>query len=344
MPTFTEPRFLLLLLLVPPLMWWRLRQRRSALRHPGTGLFAGLPVGRGRIAHWGGAGLRAAALVALVLALSGPRWPDYRTRIPTEGIAIAMVVDVSGSMAELDFDWQGKPISRLDAVKRVFELFIAGGDRPDGERLEGRPTDLVGLVAFATRPEIPSPLTLSHSVLLETLKKQMPKEVPGTAETNISDALVLGWRLLDSAGPRRKVMILLSDGEHNVPQPRSQWTPFEAARKLADLGIRIHTIDAGGEVTTIREPGARNDTLASRAAGAQALREIAQLTRGESFQANNTQALLKVCQEIDRLERQEIKSFQYRRYFEGYPWLALTAFVLLVAVQLLEMTVWLKVP
>jgi hypothetical protein len=54
--------------------------------------------------------------------------------------------------------------------------------------------------------------------------------------------------------------------------------------------------------------------------------------------------LLAVCHDIDRLERQEIKSFQYRRYYEGYPWFGLAALVFWVGVQALEMTWWLRIP
>src|SRR4051794_34836752 len=121
---FAAPGFLLLALAVPPLWWWWLRQRRSALRHPASDLLAGLPHGRARAARWGGAALRALGLLFLAIALAGPRWPDLRTRIDTEGIAIVMAVDVSGSMAERDFDWGGEPISRLEAVKKVFRLFV----------------------------------------------------------------------------------------------------------------------------------------------------------------------------------------------------------------------------
>ena len=64
--------------------------------------------------------LRTLAFVFLAIALAGPRTPDLHTRIDAEGVAIFMLVDVSGSMATHDFDWHGDAISRLDAVKRVF--------------------------------------------------------------------------------------------------------------------------------------------------------------------------------------------------------------------------------
>src|SRR5215469_417972 len=147
---FANPYFLLLALAVPPLIWWWLRQRGGALRYPALVSLAGLPRGRSKWARYGGAALRALALLLLVVALAGPRWPDRHTRIDTEGIAIQMVVDVSGSMAESDFDWDG-PVSRLEAVKRAFRLFVAGGDA-EGTHFDGRGSDLIGLVTFATRP------------------------------------------------------------------------------------------------------------------------------------------------------------------------------------------------
>ena len=179
---FAAPAFLLLLLAAPMLLWAQFRGRRAALRHPAGRLLAALPAGRRALARWGGAALRTLAFVLLAVALAGPRTPDLRTRVEAEGVAVVMLVDVSGSMATHDFDWQGEPISRLDAVKRVFRLFVAGGAGPDAtpdggdaRPFQGRPTDSIGLVAFATRPQTACPLTLSHSVLLRLLDDEQPR-------------------------------------------------------------------------------------------------------------------------------------------------------------------------
>src|SRR4051812_19625659 len=99
-----QPAYLLLLLLLPPLAWWQLRRRRAAVPHPALALFAGLPHGRARLARHGGRALRWLALGCLIAALAGPRWPDLRTRLDTEGIAIVLLVDVSASMGERDFE------------------------------------------------------------------------------------------------------------------------------------------------------------------------------------------------------------------------------------------------
>jgi Ca-activated chloride channel family protein len=283
--------------------------------------------------------LRGLALVLLIIALAGPRWPDERTRITTDGIAIMMVVDVSGSMAEPDFDWQGERISRLDAVKKVFRLFVEGGEEGD-QKFNGRLEDLIGLVTFASRPECPCPLTLSHAVLLRLLDTEMPRQIPGESQTNITDALALGLDRLDAAGQgQRKVLILLSDGEHNESKPRSGWSLAQAGQLARALGWSIYTIDAGGVGPTTTENNA-----ASREKAVRDMSELARVTGGQYFRADNTQSLLDVCHEIDQLERQPIQSFQYRRYHEGFAWFATASFVLFVLVGVMELTLWRKIP
>jgi Ca-activated chloride channel family protein len=347
MPHFADPLFLLLALVIPPLTWWRLRQRRGALRYPSTAWLAGLPTGRSTAARWGGALLRGLALLLLVIALAGPRWPDRHTRIPTEGISIVMLLDCSGSMAEPDFEWDGQPTSRLDAVKKAFRLFVEGGDAGDGSHFDGRPADLIGLVTFATRPDSPCPLTLSHSVLLHLLDVEKPRNGPDEGTTNISDAIVLGLHRLKNAGTHRKVMVLLSDGEHNVLHPPSEWTPRQAAQIAANLHVPVYTIDAGASAGAEPDPEAVADTAAvreMREAGRHTLQEVAHITGGRYFRADDSKSLLNVCQEIDRLERTEVQSFQYRRYYEGYPWFALASLVVWLTVCGVEMTVWRRVP
>jgi Ca-activated chloride channel family protein len=339
---FANPWYLLLALLVPPFLAWWLYQGRSALRHSTTQLVAGPPTLRARLARWGGAGLRGLGLLLLVFALAGPRTPDLRTRIDTEGIAIVMVVDVSGSMGETDFDWNLERIRRIDAVKRAFRLFVAGGSAldavPEGTAatsFEGRPTDEIGLVTFAARPEKTCPLTLSHSALLRMLEASEPLSIPGESETNISDAAAVALQKLEAAKLPRKVLILLTDGEHNVVDPRSGWTPRQVASLAASLKIPIYTIDAGTDL---------DEANPTRLKAKETLSELATRTKGEAFQARDGSALLKACQAIDKLERAKIQSFQYRRYHEAYPWLALASFVVLVTALLLDGTIWRRVP
>src|ERR1700731_2669304 len=105
MVNFSNPLLLLLIPLAGLTVWRWLRRPRAALRYPDIQALAPLKEHRRDVALWTSAGLRGAVLVLIVTAMAGPRWPDRRTRITTEGIAVQMVVDNSGSMAEKDFDW-----------------------------------------------------------------------------------------------------------------------------------------------------------------------------------------------------------------------------------------------
>lgn len=335
MPTFAHPWFLLLLPIVPMLIVWELVRRRGALRYPETTILAQLPSHRAQIVRWAGATMRAAALVSLILALAGPRWPDLQTRIPTDGIAIAMVVDVSGSMNEKDFNWKDKHVTRLQAVKEVFRLFVDGGEAPSGEQLEGRGNDLVGLITYSERPEVACPLTLSHTVMLEQLRNLTAQP----EATNIGDAIAWGLDRLRKATPRRKILVLLTDGYHTIKNENA-WKPRPAAQVAANLPnpVIIYTIDAG------RESNREGESPAERKAAIKVLQDIASITGGKYFPGDDSQSMLAACQEIDRLEREEVESFQYRRYHEGYPWFGLVSFGLLVLVTLLEMTIWRRLP
>ena len=100
------------------------------------------------------------------------------------------------------------------------------------------------------------------------LDAEQPRSMTGESETNISDAVALGLARLRAAGARRKVLVLLTDGEHNVSTPRSGWSPRQAAQIAASLDVPIYTIDAGSD-----GPTAEADATASAAGpGARACR------------------------------------------------------------------------
>jgi Ca-activated chloride channel family protein len=341
---FAQPAFLLLILAVPLLLWLRLRRRGPAVRFPAAGLLAGLPSGRARVAAWGGAALRGAALLSLAVALAGPRWPDPGSRIETEGIAMVLIVDISKSMSETDFDWQGQAVSRLEAVKRVVHLFVQGGAGPsatadgaDAAEFHGRPTDLIGLITFGHRPETIYPLTLSHTALLHQLDAAEPLTTPTQSETNLSDPVAVALKRLRDAGPRRKVVVLLTDGEHNVDPTVSGWSPLQAAHVAAGLGVPLYTLDAG-------KPIGGDPSADGRADAIQSLEAMARISHGRYFRTRDTRGLLEAWQAIDRLERSDIQSFLYRRYHEAFPWFGLASFVFFASALALERTWWRRIP
>jgi Ca-activated chloride channel homolog len=289
--SFASPWVLMLLPLVGVVAWWWRRRRKPSVRYASLALVRDLPRGRAGRARWASILLRAGIVLFGLLAIAGPRYPDLKTRVPTDGIAIAFVCDVSGSMADRDFTWNPKeqPVSRLEIVKRAFALFVVGGTHA-GEPFAGRSADAITLISFAAVPRTECPLTLNHSVLTTMVNALEPKEGGLDAGTNIGDAIAEGLIRLKSARDLRKVLIVLSDGEHNASKdgPDAALTPRQAAQLAANLSITIYSIDCGGE-------------------------SKATATNEERQQRDDGRV---VMQQIDDLERRPIVSAVYRRYHE----------------------------
>lgn len=336
MPSFTDAWFLLLLPLAPLVGWWRWRRKQSALRLSDARLLGSLPAGRATHVRRLDAFIYGGTTLCLVVALAGPRLP-LPTPIKTEGVAIALVVDVSGSMYEADFEWDGKPSTRIRAAQEVFQLFVAGGQAPNGATFSGRPQDLLGLVTFATYPETMAPLTSSHGALMKLLLQEPPRR-PDEGQTNIGDSIAEALTCLESAGPLRKVVVLITDGEHNFTGPAlaPTWKPRPAAQRAKDLGVPIYAIDAGSDAATA-DPN-------SRAAARESLKEVAAITGGEYFAARDADALLRASKAIDQLERRPIEASQYRRYREIHSSFGLAAFGLAFLGGLIGATVGRRIP
>ena len=334
MPTLTYPWALVLLLLLPWLAWLHLHRSRGAWQFSDRRL---LPARLGVRASWariGGLLLRLAGLLLAVLALTGPRWPDPASRIPTHGISIAMVVDVSVSMGNEDFPSTAGRIARLDGVKKLFTLFVAGGQASADVKLAGRPNDLIALVTFATHPETACPLTLDHKTLLSIMASQKPRTAAGEGTTNPGDAIAWTLHVLRQAPTKRKVLVFLTDGEANVPEGLKT---LQAAQLAANMSVPIYAIDASPEPTTEEEVKEVGKTRAS-------MQAIAKMTDGEYFRAEDVQALVRAYESIDRIERDRILSFQYRLFHEGFVWFALVSLACWLAVIMMESTRWRVLP
>jgi Ca-activated chloride channel family protein len=328
---FAHPWVLLLLgPFVPLLTWWAVRRAAPAWRYSNLRLVAVGSAPRVRQAKWGGMLLRGLLLTLLVLALAGPRWSEEGGRPPTEGVSIAMTLDISASMGEADFDGS----SRLDAARRVFRQFIAGGELEGGDPLPGRPADLVALIAFAKTPRVASPLTLDHRLLIALLDEIEPTRVASEATTNPGDGLAQALVVLGQAPTARKVIVLLTDGEANVPEGL---TPRQAAQLAANLGIPIYLIDVSPETSDIKEQAGLH-------AARTVMQEVARMTQGRYFRATEPQALRQAWRDLDALERSLIPTYDATRYHDVTGWFVVPALVVALALALLELTAWRRSP
>lgn len=349
---FESPWAFLLLMVIPFLTWLRFfRPGRTAIRFSTIGIAARAGKSARQRLLWLPDFLRLAALVFFITALARPQSGLEQVREVNKGIAIEMVLDRSGSMgAELEY--RGGLMTRLDAVKKVFEEFVMGSS----QGLEGRPDDLIGMIIFARYPDTICPLTLAHGALPEFLKSVsivQEKEEDGTA---IGDALALAAARLETAENslkgqkglsnsykiKSKVIVLLSDGENNY----GRRTPIEAAELAAKWGIKIYAIAiVGGEtVTSIQTPFGVYKVPSMQAVDTSALKAIAEKTGGFYREAKDVSSLREIYKEIDSMEKSEIESVRFIDYKELFHWFALAGLAFLIVETILKTTLFRKTP
>lgn len=330
--TFAAPYFLLLLLLLPLLSWLRSRtERQPAFLYPSLQLVRGITGIARSHSRLFLVRLRWLALAMLVIALARPQRIDRNTRITTEGIDIAVALDLSGSMKAEDFEIDGARVNRLRIARDVLHDFILK-----------RPNDRIGLIAFAGQAYVAGPLTLDHGFLIQNLQAlQLDAIEEGTA---IGSALTACLNRLRDREAKSRIVILMTDGQNNaglVP-------PLTAADAAAALGVKVYTIGVG---THGRAPVPQTDVFGKTTyrqievdIDEQTLTAVASRTGGRYFRADDSAGLRAIYNEIDRLEKSEIDVRKFVRLEELFPWCVLCSLVLLLLETILAGTVWRRLP
>lgn len=343
-----SPLWLLLVPVVLAAGWWRFRpRRRPAAVFSSVADLKNIPCTLAQRLKRAFPSLYALGLCLVIAGLARPQLGRSESRIVGEGIAIEIVLDVSGSMEALDFQLDGDEVSRLAAVKHVIQEFVLGS-REKG--LPGRRDDLIGLVAFGGFADSKCPLTLDHGALVDILQGlEIPRPIRDhqgqvinaqslqeERATAIGDGVAVGVDRLRGASAKSKVLVLLTDGDSNagVVDPR------EAARIAAESGIRLYAIGIGrnGVVPIPQEDEFGNRVLvrAQFRVDEELLREMAKTGGGRYFHAADSEGLTQVYAEIDKLEKSDFEETKYSEYTELFRWFAGTglAFVLVVGVLL----------
>ncbi|MBI4827616.1 MAG: VWA domain-containing protein [Nitrospinae bacterium] len=311
--TLAYPWTLALLALLPLWIWWRHRRRpelRRALRYSSTVMFTRLLYYREPVAAHLPFALRLLAVAALILALARPQTGVTQVEIISEGIDIMLILDISSSMSATDLE-----PNRLEAAKAVLGKFI-----------EGRVNDRIGLVIFSAQAFTQCPLTLDYGALRAFLDRARIGLVDdGTA---IGMALAAGAARLDKSGAKSRVAVLLTDGVNN----RGAIDPLTAARVAAAAGVKVYTIGVGKEgmfyQTALHPGGAPRQVLVQTEIDETLLRQIASLTGGAYFRAEDETALLDIYRQIDKMEKTDVKTKVYTRYTDWFTWPLVAALIL----------------
>ena len=275
--------------------------------------------------------LKYGALCLMILALGRPQWGTREVTIKTEGINIILAVDLSESMAALDFKKDGKIVDRLTAAKGVIHDFIGK-----------RTGDRIGLVVFGSQAYTQMPLTRDYNTISNILDRI--KIGAAGKSTAIGDAIGISLKRLEDIKGKSNIIILLTDGRSNS----GVLSPEAAVEIAAKKGVKIYTIGIGGNGEApfrVDIPGFGQRYVYQQVdMDEAALKNIAEKTKGLYFRAEDTAGLKKIYNTIDRLEKTEAIVKTYDNYRDLYVFCLLPAFVFLGLWMLMVHTRFLRVP
>lgn len=319
--------------------WWvlpwlaRRRGRQAAVRYSNIDTLKRLKASRRIVIRRLVQGFRILTIALLVLAMARPQTGRKQTQVRTEGIDIVLVLDTSGSMQALDLD-ADRPINRrrnrLQVAKEVVEEFV-----------QGRTNDQVGVVVFGNEAFTQCPLTLDHGIVA-TFLEGIEIGMAGDA-TAIGSALGTAVKRLRDSQAESKVIILLTDGRSNA----GALSPEKAAEIAETFGIKVYTIGAGtrGKAPFVVDSlFGKQVVYESVEIDEKTLGGIAERTGGRYFRAEDTGALKSIYEEIDEMEKTEIKTSSYMEYNEQYRRFLIPALALLLLEVVLLGTRYRKLP
>lgn len=255
-------------------------------------------------------------LSALIIAMARPRtFTISQDRDDTKGVDIMLSIDVSLSMLAKDLT-----PDRITALKDIAVKFV-----------RKRPNDRIGVVAYAAEAFTKVPVTSDHQVVIDEIKNLNSAGLePGTA---IGEGLSVAVNHLIKSKAKSKVVILMTDGVSNI---QNAIPPQLAAELAKNNNIKVYSIGIGTNGYALMPTsqdifGELIFTETEVTIDENTLREIAQTTGGKYFRATSNSSLEEVYNEINQLEKSDVKVsklYNYEEYFKIFLWIALAMLVL----------------
>ena len=270
-----------------------------------------------------------ASFALIIIALARPQEGKDFNETSEQGIDIIMALDTSSSMSSLDF----QSLNRLETAKNVSADFI-----------KGRKSDRIGLVVFSGLAFTQCPLTTDKESLLSFVKNINIGDT-GVDGTAIGSAIAASINRLKDSKAKEKILILITDGNNNM----GEIEPVTASRIAANYGIKIYSVGVGSPEGAVYEVddgffGKRRVRSQEAKLNETILTEIAQNTGGKYFRASDIQSFKEIMQQIDKMEKDEIKVKKFTNYEELYQNFILAALILLCLTVILDNTYLRKLP
>ena len=223
--------------------------------------------------------------ICFLLATMRPVWLGTPVPVQNNARNIMLALDVSGSMAEEDFDLKGFPVTRLDMLKNLTHDFI-----------QTRTGDNIGLVIFGSEAYVYAPLSPDIKTLQE-LNDEIGIGIAGE-QTAIGEALALATQNSASVPAESRIVILMSDGYSNAGS-----VSVDDGLKLAqNQGIKVYTVGIGSNAKVVQDFWGAIQINPSLDLDEKTLENIAQTTGGKYFRAKSTKDLAEIYALINQLE------------------------------------------
>ncbi len=327
---FAHPVLLFLLLIVPGWLLFVLWRKPDSITYSMTSKIAELS---GNVWHlWNKVPfiLRTCCLILLIITAARPQLFNVSREIRSPGVDIMICLDTSGSMRAMDFQLDGKPVSRLTALKKVVNEFI-----------KKRQMDRIGLVIFGEEAFTQSPLTLDKGLLLDLVEK-MEIGMAGD-RTAIGSAIAIGGKRLKNLKAKSRIMILITDGRHNA----GEVSPEQAAEAIKAFDIKIYSIGVGGKGPA---PFKVKTIFGTRIVHQRVdldevtLKKVAKIGGGKYFRATDSEGLLEIYDTIDREEKTDVKVKEFFHFRELYYYFLIAAMIFLGLEICLKTTILRVIP
>lgn len=325
--TFLNPHFFWLFLTIPVAVFWHFynkNKRDASLKISSTKSFKNshspLSIIKPLLFY-----VRLLILALLILALARPRTVDVTVKQKsTRGIDIVMAIDVSGSMLAKDL----KP-NRLEALKKVASKFA-----------NDRINDRIGIVVYAGESYTKTPVTSDELIIQQAIKSIEYDDTVIQDGTGIGVGLATAVNRLRESKAKSRIIILLTDGVNNS----GTIDPRMAADIAKKYGIKVYTIGIGTNGRAMfpyaKDPsGKLLYQMMNVEIDEGLMKEIAKKTDGIYFRATSNEKLQDIYDNINKLEKTEIKEKKYTNYNELFKPLLLVACGLLLIEVILRNTI-----
>lgn len=231
------------------------------------------------------------SMVFLIFALAGFSWGVSPAEEISSGLDVALTVDVSRSMLAQDL----RP-NRLQKAVESARFFV-----------EGLPGARFSLTVFRGGAQTLVPLT-QDSPILDHFFEELDPDLLTAAGTQMEDGLKLALKTLSLPSARKKVVILISDGENKVGNP------LAVAKEAGAKGIPIFTLTLGteaGAAIPLRDGSFVLDGFGGKVtsqANRRLLEAIAKESEGQSFVYSDRQALLEMQLQLGAFSNSAVQS------------------------------------